>query len=360
MNSHNTMINRSNYRVMIAPLIPARLEPATGPMHNSHSQSLDRTIDTMNAITKTPVVYLLLLSIYGNTAVQAGSSIPSPKIEKINDQVYALLGPAGFPSKENRGYMVNSTVIIGDKGAILIDTGFTDEIGQHIKKVIAGITDKPVTHVINTHHHGDHVLGNVVFRDAEIISAEKCRELMNAPDYTWVEIVENMTGTKFPNTKIVPASVVYPEKSQHTVTLQGVPMELIVPPGSHTPGDIMVHLPQYKLLVSGDILVKQMMPSFIDAHVKTLINTIDSISKMDIKTVIPGHGPLMNMDDVNAMHKRISKLYAGVEAGYKKGLTDSEIRITLDLSKCKNFTEFEGLMGLDINRTFLEVEEANF
>ena len=303
---------------------------------------------------------LLSFSVYYNSAAWAGNAIPAPKIEKINEQVYALLGPIGFPSKENRGYMVNSTVIIGDKGVILVDTGFTDEIGQHLKKTIAGITDKPVTHVINTHHHGDHVLGNVVFKDAEIISAEKCRELMNAPGYPWVETVENMTESKFPNTKIVPASVVYPEKSQQTVTLQGVPMVLIVPAGSHTPGDIMVHLPQYKLLVSGDILVKQMMPSFIDAHVKTLISTIESISKMDLKTIIPGHGPLMTTDDAKAMQKRIAKLYAGVEAGYKKGLTDSEIRKTLDLSEWKKFTEFENLMGMDINRTFLEVEEANF
>lgn len=305
------------------------------------------------------LVFFFLLACYGLTVI-AGNKIPSPKIEKINDQVYALLGPVGFPDKDNRGYMVNSTVIIGDEGVILIDTGFTDEIGQHLKNTIASMTDKPVTHVINTHHHGDHVLGNVVFKDAEIISAEKCRELMNAPGYGWIEIVENMTGYKFPNTKIILPKTVYPEKTKHSVTLQGVSMELIVPAGSHTPGDIMVHLPQYKLLVSGDILVKQMMPSFIDAHVKTLINTIDEISKMDIKTVIPGHGPLMNMDDVKAMHKRIAKLYAGIEAGYKKGLTDSEIRKTLDLSEWKNFTEFEGLMGVDINRTYLEIEDENF
>jgi glyoxylase-like metal-dependent hydrolase (beta-lactamase superfamily II) len=303
---------------------------------------------------------ILCISTFLGTAGHAGGSIPPPKIEKINDQVYALIAPLGFPDKDNQGYMSNSTVIIGDKGVILVDTGFTDEIGQHIKKSIATFTDKPVTHVINTHHHGDHVLGNVVFKDAEIISAEKCRELMNAPGYAWVETVENMTGKKFPNTKIIPAKTVYPEKSTNTITLQGIPMELIVPAGSHTPGDIMVHLPQYKLLVSGDILVKTMMPSFIDAHVKTLINTIDDISKMDIQTVIPGHGQLMNMSEVKAMHKRIEMLYAGVEAGYKKGLTDSEIRKTLDLSEWKNFTEFENLMGLDINRTFLEVEEANF
>ena len=315
------------------------------------------TMTTRIQITYVNILFLTLL--YG-PAVLAGNKVPLPKIEKINEQVYAFLGPVGFPSKDNQGYMVNTSVIIGDKGVILVDTGFTDEIGLMLKKTIATITDKPVTHVINTHHHGDHSLGNVAFKDAEIISAEKCRELLNAPTYAWVETVENMTGRKFPNIKIVPAKTVYPENTTNKVTLQGVSMELIVPHGSHTPGDMMVYLPQYKLLISGDILVKKMMPSFIDAHVKSLIATIEDIVKMDIKTIIPGHGPLMNLKEASALGKRIAVLYAGVEAGYKKGLTDSEIRETLDLSEWKNYVEFENLMGMDINRTFLEVEEANF
>lgn len=314
----------------------------------------------MNSIGKNLVTVLLCVFVFHGSVVQADNKIPLPNIEKINDQVYALIGPVGFPSKENRGYMVNSAVIIGDKGVILVDTGFTDEIGNHLKKVIASITNKPVTHVINTHHHGDHVLGNVAFKGAEFISAEKCRELMDSADYHWIDTVERMVGAKFPNTKIILPTKVYPEKTRHTVTLQGVTLNLIIPPGSHTPGDLMVYLPQYKLLISGDILVKQMMPSFIDAHVKTLISTIDSITKMEVKTIIPGHGPLMNMQDITAMHKRIAALYAGVEAGYKKGLTDSEIRKTLDLSEWKNLTEFENLMGMDINRTYLEIEEENF
>jgi glyoxylase-like metal-dependent hydrolase (beta-lactamase superfamily II) len=137
-------------------------------------------------------------------------------------------------------------------------------------------------------------------------------------------------------------------------------MELWVPAGSHTPGDMMVYLPQYKLLVAGDILVKKMMPSFRDANAGNWIATLEQISQTDIQTAIPGHGPLMDMDDIKAMHKRMEKLYAGIEAGYKKGLMDSEIRKTLDLSEWKEMVEFEGLMGTAINRTYLEVERKNF
>ena len=201
-----------------------------------------------------------------------------PKVSKINDQVYALLGPIGIPSKENRGYMVNSTVIIGDEGAILIDTGFTDEIGRHIKSVIKSITSKPVTHIINTHHHGDHVLGNSEFKDAEIISSKNCQELVNSTGYEWIQLVESMTGNKFPNTHPVPASKVYPQETRTHVKIHGVDMDLWTPKGSHTTGDMIVVLPKFKLLVAGDILVHTMTPSFRDAHVKTWINTLKQIS----------------------------------------------------------------------------------
>ena len=129
--------------------------------------------------------------------------LPKTKIVKINQRVYALLGPAELPNPGNRGYMVNSTMIIGDKGVILIDTGFSDEIGRHLKKAIASITKKPVTHVINTHDHGDHILGNSAFKSALIISSDKCRQSMEKSGYEWIAILESITGQRLPNARPV-------------------------------------------------------------------------------------------------------------------------------------------------------------
>lgn len=315
----------------------------------------------MRRFSKGQSVFLsLLFLLLSLTGAQAKEGIPTPEVKKINDRVYALLGPIGFPSKENQGYMVNSAVLIGDKGVVLIDTGFSDEIGRHLKNTIAGITDKPVTHIINTHHHGDHILGNTAFADAEIISSKKCRELVEKHGYNWIAILENRTGKEHPDTRPVPAQTVYPQQSHTDVTLQGIPLELWVPAGSHTPGDMMVYLPQDKLLISGDILVKKMIPSFVDAHLGSWIDTLAKIQKRDIETVIPGHGPLMSRADVKAMHQRMAKLYAGIEAGYNQGLMDSEIRKTLDLSQWKKMKEFEGQMGININRAYLEIERESF
>ena len=99
------------------------------------------------------VVLIITFIFLINSPIFGEIQLPKPIVTKINEKVYALLGPIGIPSKENRGYMANSTVIIGDAGVILIDTGFTDEIGRLLKSTIAGITDKPVTHIINSSSH---------------------------------------------------------------------------------------------------------------------------------------------------------------------------------------------------------------
>ena len=214
----------------------------------------------MKQITQRLFMLLSLFSLMAISVVEASNKVPMPKIVKVNDYIYALLGPAELPNKSNRGYMVNSTVIIGDKGVILIDTGFTDEIGRHIKKIIAGITDKPVTHIINTHNHGDHTLGNSEFKGAKIISSEKCKTAIETNGYDWVAIAESATGLKLPNTKPVVPTITYAENTRTKVTLQGVNFELWVPSGSHTPTDMMVLLPDEKVLIAGDILVLGQRP----------------------------------------------------------------------------------------------------
>jgi len=274
--------------------------------------------------------------------------------------VYALLGPMGLPSSHNQGYMVNSTVIIGDQGVILVDSGGTDVVGKHLAKAIAKITPKPVTHIINTHHHGDHHLGNVAFKGAQILSSEQCRELVEKTGMEWVQIMESLVGRKFPGTRPMPATVIFPGESSSERSIQGVKMQLWVPLGAHTPGDMMVYLPDDNVLIGGDILVNTTTPVMRDGHVRNWIAALAKAQDFDAATIVPGHGPLMTKADVAKLHKLLAGFYAGVETGYRKGLSDSEIRNTLDLSEWKKLKEYETNMGGNISRAYLEVEAANF
>ena len=301
----------------------------------------------------------LMLALLFSTATLA-AAIPATQVKKVNDRIYALLGPMELPSKSNQGYMVNSTLIIGETSAILIDTGFTDEIGAHLAAVVAKLTKKPVKAIINTHHHGDHSFGNAAFPGAKVISSEMCRKLLIEGEGEWLGIIQGALGRKLPNTRAVPATEVYASKTKTDITLDGVKLTFWVPEAAHTAGDMMIWLPEDRVLVGGDITVNQITPNFRDANVKLWIATLGEVQAMPAKTIIPGHGPLMTPADVGKLHQRMARLYAGIEAGYKAGLSDGEIRKKLDLAEWKPLHHYEEQMGGNINKAYLEIEAAAF
>jgi cyclase len=300
-----------------------------------------------------------LIALLALGAAAYGQTFPEPRTIKINDRVYVLLGPIQHANRLNQGYMINSTVIVGDKGVILVDSGGTHEVGRHIAKAIRRITPKPVTHVINTHHHGDHYLGNSAFGGASIISSEKCRAMVVETGYEWLELMEQLVGRRFPDTKPIAAGVTYKEGSKTEIMLYGIRLVFWVPKGSHTVGDMLVYLPQDKVLVTGDIVVNRIVPVMQDASIKNWIGTLGEIQELEVSTFVPGHGDLMTMGDVKALHRAIIRFYSGVRVGYDKGFDESEIRKSLDLTAWEKL-ERAYVIGRNINRAYLEIENDSF
>jgi len=299
---------------------------------------------------------LLLLTFATDAFAQV---LPEPRTIKINSRVFALLGPIQHANKNNQGYMINSTVIVGDKGVVLIDSGGTDEVGRHIAAAVRRITPKPVTHVVNTHHHGDHYLGNMAFAGATFISSEKCRDMIRETGQEWVEIMERSVGRQFPGTRPIVADITHKEGTKTSVVLNGVRLVFWVPKGSHTVGDMLVYFPDDKLLVAGDILVSGVVPTMQDATIKNWISTLEQLQGVEVDVFVPGHGPLMNKSDVKALHHSISTFYSRVKEGFLKGLTELEIRRSLDLSDWERL-ERSYVIGRNINRAYLEIWNDDF
>jgi cyclase len=175
----------------------------------------------------------LALALFLMAAAAHGQPLPEPRVLKINERVHVLLGPIQHANRANQGYMVNVTVIVGDRGVILVDSGGSYEVGRHIAAAVRRITDKPVTHVVNTHHHGDHYLGNAAFEGATFISSEKCRALVLDTGSEWLALMERDIGRPLPGTRPIAAGVTYPAGARAETTIHGVRMVFWVPRGSH-------------------------------------------------------------------------------------------------------------------------------
>ena len=213
--------------------------------------------------------------------------------------------------------------------------------------------------MVNTHHHGDHYLGNVAFVGATFISSEMCHKMVLETGHEWLEIMERDIGRKLPGTKPLAASVTYAAATRTEAMINGVRVVFWVPKGSHTIGDLMVHLPDDKVLIAGDILVSGVVPTFQDGFVKNWIETLDEIQTLGVEHFVPGHGDLMTPNDVTALRGAIFDFYAGVKTGFKRGDSESEIRKSLDLSNW-DALERSYVIGRNINRAYLEIERDSF
>jgi cyclase len=242
---------------------------------------------------------------------------------------------------------------------MLIDSGGSREVGKHIAAAVRRITGKPVTHVVNTHHHGDHYLGNAAFEGATIISSEKCRDMVLETGSEWLELMEHDIGHKLPGTKPLAAAVTYRARTRTQTVAHGVRAVFWVPLGSHTVGDLMVYLPDDKVLIAGDVLIKGAVPTLQDGFLKNWIKTLDEIRQLDAEYFVPGHGDLMTAVEVGALRDTMFRFYSGVREGLRAGRSELEIRKSLDVSAWERL-ERPYVIGRNVNRAYLEVEADSF
>jgi glyoxylase-like metal-dependent hydrolase (beta-lactamase superfamily II) len=232
-------------------------------------------------------------------------------------------------------------------------------VGRHIATAVRRITDKPVTHVVNTHHHGDHYLGNVAFEGATFISSEVCRRMVLETGPEWLGIMERDIGRKLPGTKPLAAGVTYAQGTRTETFIHGVRVVFWMPRGSHTIGDLLVLLPDDKVLIAGDVLVSRVVPTLQDGFVKNWIQTLDEIQALGVVHFVPGHGDLMTLRDVIDLRNTMFRFYSCVKQGFRDGRSESDIRKSLDLSMWEKL-ERSYVIGRNINQAYLEIEADSF
>ncbi|MBI1885254.1 MAG: MBL fold metallo-hydrolase [Chloroflexi bacterium] len=228
---------------------------------------------------------------------------------EVGAGAYAYVQGGGTTGVSNGG------LILGDEAAAAVDSLMLPRMTRAFRRAIRRASRLPVRHLINTHHHVDHIGGNQFFKSAEIIAHANCRDEMLRTGIPLERIrrlmprfAEEMRGLT-----VVPPAVTFQDSL--TLHLGDRAIELLYLGPAHTPGDALVYLPREKVLFAGDVAFHYVVPGPFDAHVSGWIRVCDRIAEMDVEVVVPGHGPvgdkalLREMRDYLALVRRQARRF---------------------------------------------------
>lgn len=208
----------------------------------------------------------------------------------VADGVYVFIGRTENFSRTNGGNIANTGFIVGKDGVVVIDTGPSRLYGEQQRAAIARVTPLPVKQVYITHAHPDHFLGDQVY-SADIIAAlPATAAAIRKNGETLSDNLYRLVGGWMLGTNVVaPAQ----EVSEGPVTRAGRKLRLISAAG-HTAGDLMIYDEVTKTLFTGDLVFLRRAPTTPNADVPRWLMTLDEIDKLDFRTLVPGHGPVVH------------------------------------------------------------------
>jgi cyclase len=300
-------------------------------------------------------------------AQAARSSTPSPatqhherdpqdvfRLQPLGGKLYALYGRGG-----NVGFFV------GPDAVLVVDSQFKD-LAPGIVAQIRKVTDRPIKFLLNTHHHGDHVGGNEVFKQFAIIMAHDNvrRRMLASPADIQKEyparleeakkagneemakfLAEQIEWAKKVNVEEIAAPILTFD-SELRVHLGGETIQIWHTPPAHTDGDSVVYFEKANVLHMGDDFFHQVIP-FIDVKAggsaKGYLVALDRVigrARADVK-IIPGHGEVTDLAGLKGFRQYIADLLDSAQKARSAGKSREDYLREVDLPQYSKYSGYK-------------------
>ncbi len=255
----------------------------------------------------------------------------------LNGEVYAWLVPNGSWGESNAG------LVVGDGASLLVDTLWDLNCTHQMLDAMRPLMQvAPLKHVVNTHADGDHWWGNQLVGEAEIIaSTAACDEMRHIQPQSMILLgkfgrllsalrlfgadkvghwFHNMVAPyDFGEVRLTPATRTF--QGELRLDVGGREVHLIEIGPAHTEGDILVHVPDARVLFTADILFIGSTPVMWAGPVENWLAALDRILGMEIDAIVPGHGPITDKAGVRQVKAYWEYLSTEVPRRYAAGMS---------------------------------------
>ncbi|MCA8883090.1 MAG: quinoprotein relay system zinc metallohydrolase 2 [Rhodobacteraceae bacterium] len=212
------------------------------------------------------------------------------QFDEIAPGVFVHLGAIAEADPDNAGDVANIAFVIGADSVTVIDTGGSRQVGEQAYLAVRERSELPISHVILTHMHPDHVLGAAAFADlgAAIVGhAHLPRALADRADSYLAGFGQRIGPEGFLGTRIVAPGLLVDDRL--SVDLGARQLRIQRWPTGHSESDMTVFDPQTQTLFAGDLLFDQHAPA-IDGSLRGWQGVLADLTGQPAARVVPGHG----------------------------------------------------------------------
>ena len=285
------------------------------------------------------------------------------RFEEVAPGVYFIVGTGTIFVQSN------AMLVLTDEDALVVDSHVTPAAARALLASIAEVTDKPVTHLVNTHYHFDHAHGNQAFPEGvTIVGHEFTREMLMSdvlqqgtylnfsgaiPDQIGAmkeqasamedgeekeTLMEQIAAQEahyiaLAETEPTPPNVTLTNRMTIHRTWEGQdrPIELLHLGRGHTGGDVVVLLPNERVVFTGDLVLPGGSAYIGDGYVNEWLDTLDRFQALEFDLVLPGHGPTFSdvSTQLGLLRDMLSSFWNDAVSARDQGLSAEEAISTI-------------------------------
>lgn len=243
--------------------------------------------------------------------------------------------------------LTNAGIIVGDDSVLVIDSLRVPSFARELRADVRRITDKPVRYLVDTHGHWDHAFGNEEFTDAIIVGHVNCRRELEEYGEAWRDGVvarNNQWSGEIKTVRITPPDLTFDRRLE--LHFGGRRVDLVYLGRAHTSGDIFVHLPEDRLLFTGDVAQDGGVPYMLDGHMRDWVETDTRLLDLPFERFVSGHGPIGTKPALVEARDFMAALVSNAEGALRDGQDVPQATVTVRDALKGRFGDWRGFERL--------------
>jgi cyclase len=272
--------------------------------------------------------------------------VPEPSLVEVGEGVFAYLHHDGSWGLNNSGFLFSSGQLA------VVDSALTEGRARAFRAAIEATSGLRPQMVVNTHHHQDHTFGNFVFEDACIIGHRLCRDAVLS---TGTGAIEQDPLVPWGDIRLLPPQVLFDRELDIYVGEHSARLIYVGP--AHTDNDVVVWLPEQRVLFAGDVLFNAATPITHGGSIAGSVRALRLMKDLGPERIVPGHGAVCGTEVIDDWLRYFSFVSDVAARAAGAGLTPLEAAREQDLGEFAGWQHPERLV-LNLHRAYAELDPS--